>query len=120
MAEHNELGKRGEAIALQYLIQKGYKIVVQNWRYLKDEIDIIARHNSMVVVVEVKTRSTHEYGEPEEAVSKKKRKYLVRAVDVFLQQRNIQEETRFDVISIIINGTQWELNHIEDAFYPTL
>jgi putative endonuclease len=120
MAEHNELGIMGEKIAQKFLLKKGYKIVATNWRYLKDEIDIIAFHDKYIVIVEVKTRSTNAFGEPEEAVSKKKRKFLVRAADAYIQQKNIENEARFDIISVIVEGNKWEIAHIEDAFYPTL
>ena len=120
MAEHNELGKKGEEMAQQFLSRKGYKIIATNWRYLKDEIDIIAHHDSFLVIVEVKTRRTNVFGEPEEAVSKKKQKFLVRAADAYVQQKNIEEEVRFDIVSVIVCGTHWQINHIEDAFYPTL
>lgn len=120
MAQHNEFGKQGEAVAQKYLLEKGYKILATNWRFGKDEIDIIARHNSFLVIVEVKTRSTNSYGDPEEAVTNKKRKFLVRAADAYVEQHKVNEEVRFDIISIVVTEKHWEVNHIEDAFYPTI
>jgi putative endonuclease len=79
MAEHNELGKQGEEIAQQHLSDKGYKILQCNWRFGSEEIDIIARKDNILVIVEVKTRQTNFFGEPEESVTKKKQKFLVRA-----------------------------------------
>lgn len=120
MAEHNELGKQGEEIARQYLSDKGYKILQCNWRFGSDEIDIIAQKNDMLVIVEVKTRQTNFFGEPEEAVTKSKQKFLIRATDMYIKQRNIDMETRFDIVSVVISYGQVMINHIEDAFYPTL
>ena len=68
MAKHYDLGKKGEEIAANYLAEKGYKIIARNWRFGKDEIDIIAEHDNFLVIIEVKTRSSSDYGEPEEAV----------------------------------------------------
>jgi putative endonuclease len=120
MAEHNELGKKGEEMAREFLIRKGFKVLATNWRYLKDEIDIIAMHNSQLVIVEVKTRRTNAFGEPEEAVTKNKQKFLVRAANAFVEQKALENEVRFDIISVIVCGKKWQITHIEDAFYPTL
>lgn len=120
MAEHNEFGKKGEEMAQKHLRAKGYKIIATNWRFGKDEIDIVARFDSFIVIIEVKTRSTNVFGEPEEAVSKKKQKFLIRAADAYIAQNNVDVEVRFDIISIVVTGSRWEINHIEDAFYPTI
>ena len=120
MAEHNELGKKGEEIARKYLIEKGYKLIETNWRFGSDEIDIIAYNKNFCVIIEVKTRSNNAFGEPEESVSKQKQKFLIRAANVFVQQRKIENEVRFDIISVLFSGNTQKINHIEDAFYPTL
>ena len=114
MAEHNELGKMGEEMAQEFLLRKKYKILATNWRYLKDEIDIIAMHNSQLVIVEVKTRRTNAFGEPEEAVTKKKQKFLVRAANAFVEQKAIENEVRFDIVSVIVCSDKWQITHIED------
>ena len=72
MAEHYELGKKGEQLAVNYLIGKGYKIVERNWRFQKAEIDIIARKAETLISVEVKTRSTKNFGNPQDFVNPKK------------------------------------------------
>ncbi len=74
----------------------------------------------MLVIVEVKTRQSVFFGEPEEAVTKKKQKFLVRAAETYIMQRNIDLETRFDIVSVVISNGQVMINHIEEAFYPTL
>lgn len=120
MAEHNELGINGEKIAQRYLKEKGFKILATNWRFGSDEIDIIAEHDSFLVIVEVKTRSTDAFGEPEIAVTKQKQKFLIRAAQNYILKNDIDFETRFDIISIIIKNQKTKIHHIEDAFYPTL
>jgi len=120
MAKHYELGKKGESIAATHLIGKGYKIIKRNWRYGKDEIDIIAEIEDFIVFVEVKTRSTGYFGDPEQAVDDKKERFIIRAADEYIIQKDINKEARFDIISIIIEGNKQSIRHIEDAFYPTL
>ena len=117
MATHNDLGKKGEEIAAAYLINKGHKILVQNYRHEKAEVDIISAHSDTVIFTEVKTRSTDRYGFPEESVSTKKKEKLREAMDHYLAENNIKEESRFDIISIVINNQGTEVHHIEDAFY---
>ncbi len=120
MAEHNELGKKGEYIARQYLEKKGYKIINCNWRFLKDEIDIIALYENFLIIVEVKARNTDYFGEPEFAVTKKKQKFLVRATQAYIDQKNINNEVRFDIVAITFCPEGHRINHIEDAFYATM
>jgi putative endonuclease len=120
MAQHNKLGKRGEEIAYHYLKGKGYEIMERNWRYGKDEIDIIARFENRLVIAEVKTRSTDFFGEPEDSVNNQKQQFLIRAADEYVNQKDIDLEIRFDIISIIIEENKHTIRHIEDAFYPTL
>ena len=120
MAKHNILGKKGEDIAARFLSGKGYRIIERNWRTGRDEIDIIAYDKETLVIVEVKTRSTDYFGEPEEAVTMQKQKFLVRAAEVFVNQKEIDSEIRFDIISIIIEQGKETIKHIEDAFYPTI
>lgn len=116
MAGHNELGKRGEEAAVRYLQQKGYLILDRNWMNEKYEIDIIAQDDDYIVFVEVKTRSSNQWGNPEEAVSKGKIKRIVNAADFYLIDKDIDLPARFDIISVIWNGHKFEIDHIEDAF----
>lgn len=121
MAKHNELGIIGEKAAREFLKGKSYKILDCNWRFLKDELDIIAEFDNHLVVVEVKTRSSWQYGEPHEAVTPKKQKFIVRATEAYINEKEIELEVRFDVISIVMTGNAvTDLTHIEDAFYPTI
>jgi len=118
LAEHNELGKKGEEIARQYLEKEGFIILETNWRHEKDEIDIIARDGDELVVVEVKTRRNNFFGEPEEAVSDQKEEFIIRATDAYLIENDLDIDTRFDIISIILNKKEQKIRHIKDAFYP--
>ncbi len=117
MAGHNELGIQGEKLAQKYLKEKGYLILETNWRYGKAEIDIIAKKDDILVVIEVKTRSSEHYGKPEIFVNKKKMKLIMEAINYYVDQKNIEDEIRFDIISIIINQYRRDIEHIEDAFY---
>ncbi len=117
MAAHNELGKIGEELAFEYLIQKGYKIKERNWRYQKAEVDIIAIKDGVLAIVEVKTRSTDFFGDPKSFINKKKINLLVSAIDKYVCSKGLNVEVRFDVIGIIRGGKKTQLEHIEDAFY---
>lgn len=119
MADHHILGQKGEALAVDYLKDKGYQIVTTNWRKHKYEIDIIAQHLQEIVFVEVKTRSTSFFGNPEEAVNKAKQIHLIDGADFYIQENEIDLDARFDVVSIVLNKNTQEIQHITDAFCPT-
>ncbi|WP_029037572.1 YraN family protein [Salinimicrobium xinjiangense] len=116
MARHNELGKEGEEMAVAHLLKTGYKIVARNFLYQKAEVDIIARKDNILAVVEVKTRSTPDFGDPQEFVKKKQINQLVKAIDFFVNEHNLDVEVRFDIIAIIKNKAGTRLEHLEDAF----
>lgn len=118
MIEKHELGERGEAFALHLLVSKGFKIIATNWRFRKDEVDIIAKDDKFLVIVEVKTRSTNYFGEPFTAVTKKKQGFLIRAANAYIEEYDIDLECRFDIISIVFAENKHQVEHIEDAFYP--
>lgn len=117
MAIHNELGKKGEEISVKFLQKKGYEILERNWRYKKAEVDIIARKNKVLAIVEVKTRSSNYLGNPQDFVSRKKIKLLVEAVNEYVTSRDLDIEVRFDIIAIIKNQKKLEVEHLEDAFF---
>ncbi|MCD2425879.1 YraN family protein [Niabella pedocola] len=116
MATHNQLGKHGEDLAAAYLTQSGYTILFQNWRYSHYEIDIIATKNNKLHFVEVKTRSSKEFGYPEESVTKKKFRYLQQAADEFLYQHPGHYRIQYDIVSITFRAGQPEFFLIEDVF----
>jgi putative endonuclease len=120
MADHNELGKQGEALAVKYLQKQGYEILETNWRAGRFEIDIIAGIGDFLVIVEVKARQSNVVVEPEFSVTRQKQKSLITAANIYIRWKNIIRETRFDIISIIINPEETSIKHITNAFYPTL
>ena len=117
MAQHNELGKKGENQAVIYLQKKGYDIVKTNFVFQKAEIDIIARIENVLAIVEVKTRSSINFGLPQDFVKPKKIQLLVKAVNEYMIVNDLDLEVRFDIIAIHKNGSNFEIEHIEDAFY---
>jgi putative endonuclease len=117
MADHNELGKQGEALAVDFLQQKGYEILETNWTFQKAEIDIIAQKDSVLAIVEVKTRSSIDFGLPQDFVKPKKIQLLVKAVNEYVLANNLDLEVRFDIIAIHKEGTEFNLEHIEEALY---
>ena len=117
MADHNELGKQGEALAVEFLQQKGYEILETNWTFQKAEIDIIAQKDSVLAIVEVKTRSSIDFGLPQDFVTPKKIQLLVKAVNEYVLAKDLEVEVRFDIIAIHKDGTEYNLEHIEEAFY---
>lgn len=121
MADHNELGKKGETLAKEYLAEKGYEILEQNWRSGHVEIDIIAKEaNGPVIFIEVKTRKTDFFGYPEAAVNKDKQKHLLNAANAYIESQAMDDEIRFDILSIIYSGQECkEIYHIQDAITPS-
>ena len=116
MAEHYELGKKGEELAIDYLIKQGYKIVERNWRFQKAEIDIIARKEETLISVEVKTRSTYDFGNPQDFVNPKKIKLMVLAMNEYVLKKDLEVEVRFDIVAITKNKGSFNIEHLEDAF----
>ncbi len=117
MATHNELGIEGEKMAVVHLKTHGYEILETNYRFQKAEVDIIAQKAGILAVIEVKTRTSADFGNPEEFVSKKKIKLLVKAVDNYINDNDLDVEVRFDIIAILLQKNDVTINHIEDAFY---
>ena len=117
MAYHNELGKLGEDLAVELLIDNGYDILERNFKYGKAEIDIIASKSDMLIVVEVKTRNSSVFGDPQSFVSKKKIGLLVQAANEYLLQNSIDLEVRFDIVAVLKNNREQHLEHLENAFY---
>lgn len=120
MARHLEFGKKGEEIAADYLQKKGYQILEKNWRLGRNEIDLIAKNGKYIIIVEVKSRHSNYFGEPEMAVTRDKQKALIRAANAYIRIKNLADEVRFDIVSILMSKDKEQVHHIEDAFYPTL
>ena len=120
MSDPKELGQQGESIASSLLEEKGYKILSRNWKIGANEIDIIAETDNFIIFVEVKTRSENYLEHPRTAVAASKQKTIIRAANQYIHKYNIDKESRFDIITIIKNNDEFEIAHIENAFYPTL
>lgn len=112
----DELGNWGEEYSVGYLQKKGFQVVERNYRFQKNEIDIVAKHGSELVIVEVKTRQTAEIGEPWRAVTRSKQKQIIKVADQFVKDNQIDLDVRFDIISIVHNSYKTEIEHIEGAF----
>ena len=118
MAYHNELGKLGEDLAAAFLQKKGYAILERNFTFQKAEIDIIAqKEEDTLVIVEVKTRNSAAFGNPQEFVTRSKIKMLVKAANEYLISNQIDAEVRFDIIAVLKNKKEEQIEHFENAFY---
>lgn len=118
MAQHNELGKKGEQLAVDFLIKEGYNIMERNYRFDKAEVDIIAQKEAVLAIVEVKTRSTTDFGNPQDFVKPKQIQRLVKAVDEYVIKNGLDVEVRFDIIGIVKQQkNQFKIEHLENAFY---
>ncbi|WP_445722199.1 YraN family protein [Flavobacterium sp.] len=117
MAEHNDLGRIGEEKAVEFLLEKGYDILETNWVFDKAEIDIIAQKDNFLAVVEVKTRSSLDFGLPQDFVKPKKIQLLLKAVNEYVISNDLDVEVRFDIIAIHNKTNKFNIEHIEAAFY---
>lgn len=120
MSESHDLGKKGEDLAVGHLKKAGFNILFRNWKWGKHEIDIIAGNSDLVIFIEVKTRTDDYQMHPLTAVTSEKQRSIIMAADGYLQKFNIDKESRFDIITIIKKGERYQIEQIEDAFYPTL
>jgi putative endonuclease len=120
MAEIHQTGRMGEALAAGHLHREGYDILETNWHSRQLEVDIIARSGHLLVIVEVKTRTSSRHGEPEVFVSKVKQRHLIRAANHYLLKHRLDLEIRFDIVSIVFEKGEARINHIPDAFSPDL
>ena len=121
MALHNEIGKRGEELAVNLLVSKGLQILETNWHMGHLEVDVIAANKNEIIFVEVKTRSSATWGRPEEAIDQRKMMRCVHAAHSYMRSRNIDYPVRFDVFAIIIpNSGKAKVDYFKDAFYAPL
>ena len=117
MAQHNQLGKKGEKLAVDFLLDKGYDIVERNYRFDKAEVDIIAQKGQTLAIIEVKTRSTSDFGDPQDFLKPKQIQRIVKAVDEYVLVNNLDVEIRFDIIAIVKENKGFSIEHLENAFY---
>lgn len=114
MNRSSHIGKKGELIAAAFLEEKGFKIVARNYRRRRGEIDLIVRRDDWLIFVEVKTRTSTDFGEPEEFVDLKKARKIYDAAEEFIYSTDWHGHVRFDVISIMLGETE-SLRYFEDA-----
>lgn len=115
MPRNNDLGRRGEDLAVNHLIGAGYEIVDRNWRSTMGEIDIIARTGNTSVFVEVKTRSGTGFGHPLAAVTPSKLARLRRLAGAWCAENGPVEALRVDVIGVIIDRDGTRIEHVEQV-----
>ncbi len=111
------IGRKGESLAAEYLEKQGYQILEQNYRFKKSEIDLICQTNDLLVFVEVKTRSSRIYGEPESFVSDSQKTAIIRAAEQYMLDSDWAGDLRFDIVAIVQSKNEVELLHLKDAFY---
>lgn len=115
MAHHNSTGQLGEKLAADYFTQNGFVILATNWRHSRSEVDIIASKENILHFIEVKTRRTKNYGNPEEQVGKKKIENLKMAAEEYLFLNPEWKRIQFNILAItIIKNTLPEYFFIED------
>jgi putative endonuclease len=118
MARHNEIGKEGGELAVQYLIDKQWVILERNWRSGHKEVDIIAERNGYLIIVEVKVRKFIGNERIEEHIPRNKQQHLIHAANAYLKYRNLDMGVRFDIILITGDSAGRQVEHIENAFSP--
>lgn len=119
MADHNDVGKWGERVARDYLLTHGYTIAGENVRIGNVEIDLVALKDSSICFVEVKTRSD-SFKDPADAVDSRKRQRMARAAESYVRAFDIRHDPQFDIIIVVGNPMHFTIEHIPDAFFPTL
>ena len=117
MSDHLALGRKGENLAADFLINRGLKLIERNVRTPFGEIDLVLLDGDMVVFTEVKARTTSAFGGPFEAVGSKKRQRLSKAALSFLKRKGwLNRRARFDVVGVIFAGPKPQVDHLADAF----
>ena len=115
---NQELGAYGESLAVNHLKKEQYEILGMNYRFGRNEVDIIAMYNGYIRFIEVKTRVTAEIGEPWRAVTPAKQKQIIKVANQYVISNAIDLEVKFDVVSIVTNSYRTNVELIQDAFIP--
>jgi putative endonuclease len=116
MTDKIKTGNLGEDLAADFLQKKGYEIVARNYRHKHAEIDLIVKQKNLLVFVEVKTRSSSSFGEPEAFVDARKASKIFEGAEQYVYEANWNENIRFDIVSVKM-GANPEIVHFEDAFH---
>ena len=111
-------GIRGEDLAVKYLKKKGYKVIERNYRCQWGEIDLVARHKGTLIFVEIKSRSSSDFGLPQDAVDRFKQEKLIQVARAYMAEHHLQETipARFDVVAVYLTPSGPEMELIKDAF----
>ena len=116
MTKHS-IGMQGQAAAKQFLADKGFKIIKENYRLRSSEIDVIAKDGEYIVFVEVKFRKGLSHGLPRESVGRAKQKKIIKAAMHYISiTEKTEQDYRFDVVEILEKDGKLYANHIENAF----
>lgn len=118
MGNNKNKGDWGEKVALEFLKENGYTILEENWRIMHLEIDIIAKIGEILVFVEVKTRFKEEHGDPEDGVTLKKQRFIIKAANFYIEEKDLDIESCFDIITVLRENNKTIVKHFPDAFYP--
>ena len=111
------VGQRGQEAAEKFLQNKGYEILARNYRLKTGEIDLILKHGTYIIFVEVKFRKSMTYGLPREAVGYTKQKRIINTALHYLTRNKLTEnDIRFDVVEVLEQHGKLYVSHIEDAF----
>ena len=113
-------GRNAELVAAGYLKSKGYRIWKTNWRWGKRELDLVTLHRDELVIVEVKSRIENAVNDPSVVIDQIKERNIVLAAEAFIRLHGCSRPTRFDVIAVIYRNSGMEIEHLENAFYPTV
>lgn len=111
------IGRKGENLAADYLMEHGYQILARNYRFKKSEIDLVCEKDGLLIFVEVKTRSSRKHGEPESFVSMAQKEAIIRAAEQYMLEKDWLGDLRFDIVAIVTNAKEEEVVHLKDAFY---
>ena len=121
MVKKREVGNKGEDLAVEFLISNGFEVLERNWRYGKAEIDIIAKDEYGLVFIEVKTRTSSDFGKPEEFVSSHQEALIFGAAQRYMEKTQYDWEIRFDIVAILVKEhsawKNYDIKHIKDVFH---
>lgn len=116
MTDKIETGSQGENLAAEFFVEQGFKVVARNYRWKRAEIDLIVEKKDWLIFVEVKTRSSNSYGDPESFVSEYQRRLIYNAAEAYIFNTDWKGHVRFDIVSVR-TGTNPEILHFEDAIH---
>lgn len=118
MAESHDFGSRAEEFAAEFLVARGYCILHRNWTYGHKELDIVCTDGKLLVVVEVKARKQGSFPHPEDLLSPAKERFIIEAAEHYLFQYAVRMPVRFDLLTVIMQGGLFDIEHMEDAIVP--